>query len=48
MRDWPDLDEPEGSSFMLYLEFWAIAALMMLGFGMAFGPPVIRFIRGMM
>lgn len=48
MRDWPDPDEPKGSRLMLYLEFWAISAIMLLGFAMAFGPPIIRFLRGVM
>lgn len=47
MRDWPDPEEPEGSGLLLYLEFWTIAAITLLGFAMAFGPPLIRFIRSM-
>lgn len=47
MRDWPDPDEPKGFGLMLHIEFWTIAALMMLGFGMAYGLPLFRVLRSM-
>jgi len=47
MRDWPDPEEPQGSGLLLHLEFWAIAAITLLGFGMAYGPRLMRFIRSM-
>lgn len=48
MRDWPDPEKPESSGLLLYLEFWTIAAITLLGFGMAYGPPLLRFIRGLL
>ncbi|WP_157080343.1 hypothetical protein [Sphingobium cloacae] len=48
MKDWPDPDEPKGSRLLFHLEVWVLAVFTAIGFGMAFGPPVIRFARGMM
>lgn len=45
MRDWPDPGEQKGSAVLLYLEFWGIAAITMIGFGMAYGRPLIGFLR---
>lgn len=48
MREWTDPADPKSSRLMLYLEFWAISAIMLLGFAMAFGPPILHFLRGVM
>ncbi len=43
MKDWPDPDENSGSGLLIHLEFWGVAALMVLGFVLGYGPALIRW-----
>lgn len=43
MKDWPDPDDDSCSGLLIHLEFWGLAALIVLGFVLGYSPVLARW-----